>query len=187
MGCAIEAIAELGYHQASIRKIADRVGVSMSVVLYHFGTKDDLVTAIVAKLYRSVFEIMVPAMEAQTTASAKLAAHIRAHIEYIATHPSHQAALLDIGNNYRSRSGKRLDELAIDPSQASVIAKIGLESIVQFGVESGEFRALSPRSVAAAVRGATGGAVMESVRSSEFDVRAYGEDLVEMFSRATRR
>jgi AcrR family transcriptional regulator len=186
VGCAIEAIAELGYNQASIRKIAERVGVSMSVVLYHFGTKDELVAAIVAELYRSVFEVMVPAVEAQPTASGKLAAHIRAHVEYIATHPSHQVALVDIHSNYRSRSGQRLDQLAIDPSQAAVAERIGLESIVALGVESGEFRAVSASSMAAAVRGAIGGAVMASLRDSEFDVRSYGEDLVELFDRAMR-
>lgn len=45
--CAIEVIAELGFAQASIRKIADRVGIAMSTVLYHFGNRDNLVDAVV--------------------------------------------------------------------------------------------------------------------------------------------
>ncbi|MGH2551254.1 MAG: TetR/AcrR family transcriptional regulator, partial [Thermomicrobiales bacterium] len=35
VACAIDVIAEVGYQQASIRKIADRVGIAMSAVLYH--------------------------------------------------------------------------------------------------------------------------------------------------------
>ncbi len=53
VAAAIEVIAEIGWAQTSIRKIADRVGVAMSAVLYHFGTKDNLVDAIVEEMYRS--------------------------------------------------------------------------------------------------------------------------------------
>ena len=62
--CAIEVIAELGYGAASIRKIADHVGVAMSVVLYHFGNKDVLVAALVARGYDTLLAAMVPAVEA---------------------------------------------------------------------------------------------------------------------------
>jgi AcrR family transcriptional regulator len=34
VGCAIEVIAEVGFAQASIRKIADRVGIATSAVHY---------------------------------------------------------------------------------------------------------------------------------------------------------
>lgn len=36
---AIEVIAEVGFAQASIRKIADRVGIAMSAVLYNSAAK----------------------------------------------------------------------------------------------------------------------------------------------------
>ncbi|QIS13190.1 TetR family transcriptional regulator [Nocardia arthritidis] len=181
--CAIETIAELGYHQASVRKIADRVGVAMSVVLYHFGNKDELVAAIVTECYRSVIEIMLPVVERETTAAGKLAAHIRAHTEYIATHRSHQIALTEIAANYRSRAGRRLHELTVDlaPDQRTDLAKLELEAIFERGVESNEFRSLSPVSMALAVRSAIGGALLNSTTDPDFDVRAYGEDLVTAF------
>jgi AcrR family transcriptional regulator len=180
---AIDAIAELGYNHASVRKIADRVGVAMSVVLYHFGTKDELVAAIVAECYRSVIELMLPAVERERTASGKLAAHIRAHTEYILTRRSHQIALTEIASNYRSRSGRRLQELSVDlpPEQLASLASIELETIFRLGVESGEFRALSPVSMAMAVRGAIGAAVLASTTDPDFDIRSYGADLVTAF------
>ena len=186
---AIETIAELGYHQASVRKIAERVGVAMSVVLYHFGNKDDLVAAIVAELYRSVITIMSPLVEAESTAAGKLTAHIRAHIDYIATHRSHQLALTEIGTNYRTRTGGRLNELTVDlePDELAELAKLELEAIFTLGVETGEFRPLAPDSMARAVRGAIGSALLTSTTDPGFDVRAYGEDLVEAFDIATRK
>src|SRR3989337_1056994 len=53
VAAAIDVIAEIGWSQTSIRKIADRVGVAMSAVLYHFGTKDSLVDAIIEEMYRT--------------------------------------------------------------------------------------------------------------------------------------
>ncbi|HEX5408105.1 MAG TPA: helix-turn-helix domain-containing protein, partial [Pseudonocardiaceae bacterium] len=41
--CAIEVIAEQGFAQASLARIAQRAGVAKSVVLYHFANKDELV------------------------------------------------------------------------------------------------------------------------------------------------
>lgn len=184
--CAIETIAELGYHQASVRKIAERVGVAMSVVLYHFGNKDDMVAAIVAELYRSLVELMVPAVEAEPTAAGKLAAHIRTHTGYIATHRTHQLALMEIGSNYRSSTGQRLEQLSVDRSQLADLSKVELETIFQLGLDSGEFRELSPTSMATAVRGAIGGALMRSSADPDFDVRAYGEDIVVAFHLATK-
>lgn len=185
--CAIETIAELGYGRASVRRIADRVGVAMSVVLYHFGNKDDLVAAIVAELYRSLIEIMRPVVEAETTAGGRLAAHIRAHVGYIATHRSHQLALTEIASNHRSRSGKRLNEMTpdLDSSQLADLAALDLEAIFRSGVDTGEFRALSPDSLARAVRGAIGSALLTSTTDPDFDVLSYGEDLVTAFRLAT--
>jgi AcrR family transcriptional regulator len=62
VAAAIEVIAEIGWAQTSIRKIADRVGVAMSAVLYHFGTKDNLVDAIIEEMYRTALANVVPAV-----------------------------------------------------------------------------------------------------------------------------
>ncbi|MEV6561600.1 TetR/AcrR family transcriptional regulator [Nocardia sp. NPDC051756] len=186
--CAIETIAELGYHQASVRKIAERVGVAMSVVQYHFGNKDEMVAAIVAELYRSVLDVMLPMVEAEATARGKLAAHIRAHAKCIATYRSQQIALMEIGSNYRSSAGQRLHEVGVDlePAQLADLSKLELEAIFALGIETGEFRELSATSMATALRGAIGGALLRSTGDPDFDVVAYGEDLVVAFDLATR-
>ncbi|ESV60943.1 bacterial regulatory s, tetR family protein [Mycobacteroides abscessus MAB_091912_2446] len=41
-------------------KIADRAGIAMSVVLYHFGTKDGLIEAVIASMYQAALETVPP-------------------------------------------------------------------------------------------------------------------------------
>lgn len=60
IACAIDVIAEVGYPQTTIRKIADRAGIAMSVVLYHFGTKDGLIEAVIASMYQAALETVPP-------------------------------------------------------------------------------------------------------------------------------
>jgi AcrR family transcriptional regulator len=51
VGAAIEAIAELGAERASLGKVAERAGVSRGVIGYHFGSRDDLLDAVIAEVY----------------------------------------------------------------------------------------------------------------------------------------
>lgn len=184
IGCAIEVIAELGYGQASMRKIAERAGVAMSVVSYYFGSKDDLVADIVSECHSCLIEMMLPAVEAESRAVGKLAAHIRSHLRYIDTCPAYQAAITEIANNFRSRDGERLTDLSIAPDYLDALAKIDLEVILRQGVDTGEFHDLSVESTALAIRSAIGGATLKAASDPSFDAPAYGEDLIVMFNRA---
>ena len=97
VAAAIEVIAQIGWAQTSIRKIADRVGVAMSAVLYHFGTKDNLVDAIIEEMYRSALSIVAPALDAEPTSTGKLIAYIRSNIAYFDSHRLQLAALAQTG------------------------------------------------------------------------------------------
>jgi AcrR family transcriptional regulator len=176
--CAIEVMAEVGYTQASIRKIADRVGVAMSVVLYHFTGKDELVGAIVAKLYGLVIAKVLPALEAEQTAAGKFCAYIRANAAYIAEHTKEHGVILDIGMTYRSPKGKRLYELGLPPELLEQLVKLDLESILRLDEA---IRTRNPRLTAVAVQSALNGAMLEVTRDPEFDVLGYGEELVTLF------
>jgi TetR/AcrR family fatty acid metabolism transcriptional regulator len=59
--------------------------------------------------------------------------------------------------------------------------------IFSLGVESGEFRELSAESLGTAVRGAIGAVMFRSIADPEFDLDRYGEDLIDAFTRASRR
>ncbi|OPX10308.1 TetR/AcrR family transcriptional regulator [Gordonia sp. i37] len=184
VGCAIDAIAELGFAQASVRKIAERGGVAMSVVLYHFGNKDELVAAVVSECYRTLLEAMVPAVGAEASATGKLAAHIRTHLRYMQTHRAHQIAIMEISQGFRGRDGARLAGVAIDAEHRDGLAAVDLEVIFRLGVDTGEFRSVSVDSMATAVRGAIGSALLRVTAQPDFDLTGYGTDLIEAFIRA---
>ncbi|MFI9383329.1 TetR/AcrR family transcriptional regulator [Kutzneria sp. NPDC052558] len=184
---AIEVIAEIGYAQTSIRKIADRVGVAMSVVLYHFANKDELVREILSHAWSEAIDSVVPAVEMEPTATGKLRAYILANADFIRSHRTQFAAVLDIALSYRTADGQLMDRLEMPPELLAGIAKLDLKTILRQGQDSGEFAEFDVARTAMAITGAINGAVLDIARDPSFDMDAYGEELVALFDRATRR
>jgi AcrR family transcriptional regulator len=186
VGCAIEVIAEVGFAQTSIRKIANRVGIAMSAVLYHFGTKDNLVDAIVEHMYRAMLARVVPALDAAPTSADKLDVYIRSCIEYFGTHRVALRALASLGTGYRPSDGRRFEELGLRPDIAAQLAALDPAIILRAGQKGGEFGDFPVESIATAVRGAVYGVVEKILQEPGYDATGYGEDLVEMFGRVVR-
>lgn len=189
--CAIAVIAEKGFMHASIAQIARQVGVAKSVVLYYFATKDDLVTAIVGRVMVESAQVMAPAVRAGERASDKLAAYIRSNCAFLDTHRLESVALFEIMTSFRTADGLRLDQaaarsVAMEPPQGDM-AVLDPIHIFEEGVRSGEFDEVSPLFMKNALRAALDGAVAEIARDGSYDVIGYGEQLVTIFSRATRR
>lgn len=184
VNCAIEVIAEVGFGQASIRKIADRVGIAMSAVLYHFGNKDNLVDAVIEEMYRSTLAVVIPALDAETTAADKLNAYIRSTIKYFGTHRIALKALASLGTTYQPSDGRRFDELGLSPEIAEQLAVLDPTAILQAGQRDGEFGDFPVESMATALHGAVTAVVDKILREPDYDARGYGEDLVTIFGRA---
>ena len=184
VAAAIDVIAEIGWAQTSIRKIADRVGVAMSAVLYHFGTKDNLVDAIVEEMYRTALSVVVPALDAESTAAGKLTAYIRASIAYFDTHRSQLVALAQLGSGYQPSDGRGFDELGLTPELREELSGLDPTAILTAGQQNHEFGDFPITSMAVALRGAVNAVVEKILREPDFDAHAYGEDLVAIFGRA---
>lgn len=184
VAAAIEVIGEIGWAQTSIRKIADRVGVAMSAVLYHFGSKDNLVEAVIEDMYRSALATVGPALAAESTATAKLTAYIRASIAYFDTHRSELAALAQLGTGYQPRDGRRFDELGLTSELRDELTVLDPLAILVAGQQNREFGDFPAASMSVALRGAVNAAVEKILRDPDFDARGYGEDLVAIFGHA---
>jgi AcrR family transcriptional regulator len=180
---AIDVIAEVGFAQASIRKIADRVGIAMSAVLYHFGTKDNLVDAIVEHMYRTMLTQVAPAVQGQDTATGKLNAYIRSSIEYFGTHRVALKALASLGTTYVPSDGRRFEELGLSPDVAEQLAVLDPTPILAAGQRDGEFGHFPLQSTAIALRGAVNGVVEKVLREPGYDAGGYAEDLIDLFGR----
>jgi AcrR family transcriptional regulator len=184
VAAAIEVIGEIGWAQTSVRKIADRVGVAMSAVLYHFGSKDNLVEAIIEEMYRSALSVVGPAIDAESTAEGKLTAYIRANIAYFDTHRSQLAALAQLGTGYQPSDGRRFDELGLTPELRDELVVLDITAILTAGQQDHEFGDFPIASMAVALRGAVNAVVEKILREPDFDASAYGEDLIAIFGRA---
>jgi AcrR family transcriptional regulator len=184
--CAIEVIAEVGYPRASIRRIAGRLGIAMSAVLYHFGSKDNLIDAIVEHMYRAMLALVIPALNAETTATGKLNAYIRSSIAYFATQRLALVAIVTTATNYQSGDGRQFSELGLTPELAKQLEALNPTTILRAGQSTGEFGDFPAESMATALRGAVNAAVEHILRDPAYDARAYGEDLVEIFGCAVR-
>ena len=182
VAAAIDVIAEVGFAQASIRKIADRVGIAMSAVLYHFGTKDNLVDAIVEHMYRTMLTQLAPAIDAEDTATGKLHAYIRSSIDYFGTHRVALKALASLGTTYVPSDGRRFEELGLSPDIAQQLAVLDPTPILAAGQRDGEFGDFPLQSTAIALRGAVNGVVEKVLREPGYDATRYAEDLIEIFS-----
>src|ERR1700691_4156846 len=73
---AIDTVAEVGYANASLARIAVRLGITKGVISYHFAGKDDLIAEIVTQVLQQARAYMQPRVEAQTTGPEMLRAYI---------------------------------------------------------------------------------------------------------------
>lgn len=188
VAAATEVIAIRGYGQASVAKIAEHIGVSKSVVLYHFKSKNDIIEAVVLSVFVAAAAHMLPAMNAAASPQDRLSAYIRCNVAFIEQNRVAATAMVEIFTGYRSPDGLRLDQAAAAtslPTDAQ-IAALDPEAIFADGLSDGQFRPLSPHFMKNALRAALDGAVWELVRDPDYDLIGYGEELVTIFDLATR-
>lgn len=181
---AIDVIAEIGWTQTSIRKVADRVGIAMSAVQYHFGAREGLVEAIVEHTIRTTIAAVGPAVSAEVSAANKLAAYVRASVSYYDDHRRLLAAVTYIENEYRPGAEAGAGEQALTPALRNEARVLDPTEILNDGRESGEFDDFPVAAVAIALRAAIHAAVENILRDPRFDALAYGEDLIAIFGRA---
>ncbi|HEY1830449.1 MAG TPA: helix-turn-helix domain-containing protein [Acidimicrobiales bacterium] len=183
---AIGLIAEVGYAQASVAKIAERARTAKSVVHYHFVSKDGLVAIVATQIYLAAAKVMLPAIEAEETATNKLRAYIRANGMYINENRSDALVLLDIWTSFRTASGQRLDDAMAAAAADGLLPELDPASIFELGQRNGEFRPFDRAAMSLALRQAIDGAVLLVSRDTTFNIANYCEELVTLFDRATR-
>lgn len=186
---ALEVIAERGYPQASLARIAEHIGIAKSAVLYHFTSKSEVVEAVFTEIFTRGAAVIVPAVNAETTAAARLSAYIRANIAFVAANRSAAVTMLELISGYRDADGLRVDQAAAkavrEHPPTGELAALDPLTIFTEGVNNGEFRDLSPLLMKNILRGALDSAAQEYARDPEYDVIGHGEAIVEIFEKAT--
>jgi AcrR family transcriptional regulator len=180
---AIETIAELGYGQASLARIAERIGVSKGVISYHFAGKEELVRGVIADVIAKAMAYVRPWVEAETTGRGRLRAAIESNVAFMGEYRQHMVALLEIAANTRGADSSPNPALA-RMMQDSTGA---LRELLAACQATGEFRAdFDPRVMATAIRAAIDVVPRRLVVEPGFDVGHYGRELADIFDLATR-
>jgi TetR/AcrR family transcriptional regulator, fatty acid metabolism regulator protein len=178
--CAIEVIAEEGYAQASLSRIAQRAGVAKSVVLYHFAGKDELVEQVLTAVSLASVELLPARMAAATGTRAKLRAALASLAEWMAAHPVHNLAALETWNQTRSLPARA--RLAADPAGANVE---DIRLLVEAAQRAGEVpAAVNPHVIAVMFRQAVDAISLELALDPDGDLPAFAAGLGDLFDRA---
>jgi TetR/AcrR family transcriptional regulator, fatty acid metabolism regulator protein len=182
VAAAIDTIAELGYGQASLARIAERAGTSKGVIIYHFGSKDDLIRVLVAELSAKGRAYMNPRLQAEPTGASMLRTYIEANMSFIRENRSHVAAVVEVALNARSADGGSLYDLSIRQAGAEALRQL-LASFQR----TGEFRAdFDPAVMAMAIRATLDAVPGRLARDPDLDLDRYGRELADLFHTATR-
>ena len=179
--CAIDAIAELGFAQASLAQIAKRAGVSTGVILYYFAGKDELIRAVGAHVFATGADLISPPVNAQPTARAALRVFIEASVGFLAAHPNYARAVMNIIRAGRAGDGDpAFDPTVVQPRQT------GFRSILEWGQREGEFRPFAVGVMAETIIESLDAIPPQLAADPALDLDAYARELVELFDRATR-
>lgn len=100
VAAAIDTMAELGYAQTSLARIAERLEISTGVILYHFRGKDEIVDDVVSRAEA----YMRPRIQAAPPDAPKLRASIESNLGCMAEYRTHITASVDISRRRELRS-----------------------------------------------------------------------------------
>jgi AcrR family transcriptional regulator len=182
VAAAIDTIAEVGYGQASLARIAGAAGTSKGVIIYHFGGKDELIRELVAEVVARVVAYMQPRIEAEPAGAGKLRAYIESNLAFMSENRNEVVAIFEIALSARASDGSPLYDFSI--RDAGVAA---LERMLAYFQGIGEFRAgFDPHVMAMAIRAAINAMPSQLARDPALDVGHHAHELAEAFHLATR-
>jgi AcrR family transcriptional regulator len=183
VAAAIDTIADVGYPRASLARIAERVGISKGVIVYHFAGREALEQAVIADVLAGAVAYMQPRVSAESTGRGILRAAIRSNLAFIGDNREAMVAFLEIATHTRGTRGSQSPAVA-SILQQGVSAWTELLSSFQ---KKGEFRSDFDTAVmATAVRAAIDSVPPRIAADPDFDVEHFGRELADLFDRATR-
>jgi AcrR family transcriptional regulator len=180
VGCAIDALAEVGYQQTTVAEVARRVGVSKGVVTYYFPARDDLVWAVVSAVFASIAEHVGSRLD-DAPPKRFVAVYLGAWVDYFRTNRREMMAIAELWTSFRDASGRpHLDARTLDRERALV------EAALADGQAEGTLGVFSTRVMAVTLKAALDGLLAQLAMDPALDLDAYRDELVAVFDRATR-
>jgi AcrR family transcriptional regulator len=183
VGAAIDTIAEVGYGQASLARIAARIGISKGVISYHFAGKDDLIKQVVIDVVEAGRAYIIPRVFAESTGPAMLRAYIESNLAFMREHRNHMVAVVEILRNgaLTTDAGRRVDGRDID-----VATHLLKEQLARLQAGGELRRDFDPGVMAVAIRATIDVLPHRLVLDPDFDIDKYASEIADIFDLATR-
>ncbi|WP_152365197.1 TetR/AcrR family transcriptional regulator [Microlunatus speluncae] len=178
---AIETLAEVGFANASLARIAKDLRVSKGVISYHFESKDALMVKVVEHCFEGMIEAVVPKILAADGTIAGIHVHLHELALYALDHRSMLIALGQVAGNLR-RSDGRLHFGA----ESNEALYPGLEQMYQHGQQAGELRDFDVRVMAITQQAAIDAMFAYWGNHPDHDLVAHADRLADLIVHAVR-
>ena len=170
----IATVAELGFHKASLARIAERMGIAKGGIIYHFASRDELIRAalqdVFARLTRHVVERLTDAASVREAART----YVVALVDYLDGHRD-EVRLISEGFG-AAQSHEDADEQV--QTRWSGLADLLDQAVAETGRTGVDTKVL-----AISVSGGIDALVAEALRDPGFDLREAGDRLAGMVDR----
>jgi|SRR5688572_5987812 len=180
---AIKTLDEIGYVQASLAQIAKRAGISTALISYHFAHKDDLMNHVLLNLLERSTSYVLEKVRQHNTPQERLDAFILSSLAYQGTHPTHNAALLEIIFNARTPEKIPYYKLSDDEEEPLLQE---LQQILQDGQEKGVFGSFNVDVMSSVIQGAIGEYMLSTAVTKKVDLETYSNELIQIVRQAVR-
>ncbi|MBS4173757.1 TetR/AcrR family transcriptional regulator [Bacillus sp. FJAT-49736] len=129
---AVVVIAENGYHQAQVSKIAKQAGVADGTIYLYFKNKEDILISLFQEKMGSFIEKIRKGIAGKETAAEKLLVMVESHFQILSE--DHQMAVVTQLELRQSNKDLRMKINDVLKGYLQLV-----DEILQFGMETGEF------------------------------------------------
>ncbi|MGA4988552.1 TetR/AcrR family transcriptional regulator [Nonomuraea bangladeshensis] len=179
VAAAIDVIADVGFAQASLARIARQAGISKGLISYHFAGKEELMTEVVVVTYTAIADHVLAAMQGVESPRELLRTHVLSVAAYMREQRKGLKALGQIFGNLRDADGRpRFGIRTNDEIYRS------LENIYRAGQAAGEFRDFDVRVMAVTHSAAVDAMFAYWVEHPEHDLDEHARQLADLLERA---
>ncbi|MFI6995091.1 TetR/AcrR family transcriptional regulator [Nonomuraea wenchangensis] len=179
VAAAIDVIADVGFAQASLARIARHAGISKGLISYHFAGKEELMTEVVVVTYGAIAEHVLAAMKGIESPTELLRTHVLSVAAYMRGQRKGLRALGEIFGNLRDADGRA--RFGIRTNEEIYRS---LEDIYRAGQAAGEFRDFDVRVMAVTHSAAVDAMFGYWVVHPEHDLDGHARQLADLLERA---
>jgi AcrR family transcriptional regulator len=174
LAAALAVFSERGFHGANVSDVAAAAGVSQGTIYWYFESKEELLTAAILSYFEQFEQDTLAGLRGYESAADKLRALGRS----MARLGQDMEGLFALFLEYWASSERREEAGAFWSAMLTEYKDV-IVSIIQEGVERGEFRPVEAEPLVWAVMAAYDGLAAYTMLVAGVDLAASGEVLVE--------